>query len=191
MSRYRKIFNKAFTSLLFISILFFCNDVLAQEGEKLFKANCANCHKPDADFTGPALQGWSTRVPKGDWIYEWIHNPAAKIGTDPYATALQQKWKTVMTAFPQLDKTQIDAIMAYVDAYTPPPPPGATAGGAPEQDNSLLFGILTLVLALVAFILLQVNSNLRKLTDEKEGIFRGGVYASTYAIIASICVLSS
>ena len=36
-----------------------------------------------------------------------------------------------------------------------------------------MFGILTAVLAVVAFVLLQVNSNLRKLTDEKEGILRG------------------
>ena len=26
-------------------------------GEKLFKANCASCHKPDKDMTGPKLQG--------------------------------------------------------------------------------------------------------------------------------------
>src|SRR5690606_21847684 len=26
-------------------------------GEKLFKGNCASCHKPDKDMTGPALQG--------------------------------------------------------------------------------------------------------------------------------------
>lgn len=173
MSRYRKIFNKTLTSLLLVLFIFSSNSILAQEGEALFKANCANCHKPDADFTGPALKGYKTRVPPGDWIYEWVHNPGAKTGTDPYAIALLAKWKTVMTAFPQLEKAQIDAILAYVDTYTAPPPPTAANGGAPEQDNSLLFGILTLVLALVAFILLQVNSNLRKLTDEKEGVFRG------------------
>lgn len=173
MSCYRKIFNKAFPSLFFIFIIFSSFNLTAQDGEALFKANCANCHKPDEDFTGPALKGWKERVPAGDWIYEWIHNPGAKIGTDPYAKALQAKWKTVMTAFPQLDKEQIDLILAYVDNYTPPVAATPVEGGAPESDNSLLFGILTLVLALVAFILLQVNSNLRKLTDEKEGVLRG------------------
>ena len=53
----------------------------------------------------------------------------------------------------------------------------AAAAGEPASDNSTSFGILTLVLAVVAFILLQVNSNLRKLTDEKkvfsvENLFR-------------------
>ena len=173
MSRYRKIFNKAFQSLLFIFIILSTVTVAAQDGEALFKANCANCHKPDADYTGPALKGWKDRVPAGDWIYEWIHNPGAKIASDPYAKALQTKWKTVMTAFPQLDNAQIDLILAYVDNYAPPVAPADVPGGEPKSDSSLLFGILTLVLALVAFILLQVNSNLRKLTDEKEGVLRG------------------
>ncbi|MFT3909512.1 MAG: cytochrome c3 family protein [Ferruginibacter sp.] len=173
MSRYRKIINKAFASLLLILLVSFNNTVLAADGEALFKANCANCHKPDADFTGPALKGWSGRIPSPDWVYQWIANPAGT--NDPYATALKAKWKpTIMTAFATLKKDEIDAILKYVDDYVPPVkgPDGATPG-QPASDNSLLFGILTLVLALVAFILLQVNSNLRKLTDEKEGIYRG------------------
>jgi cytochrome c551/c552 len=172
MSRYRKIFNKPFASLLLVLFISFNNSVFAQDGESLFKANCANCHKPNADFTGPALKGWKDRVPAGDWVYEWVHNPPQKIATDPYAKTLHDKWKVVMTAFPQLKKEQIDAILKYVDDWTPPVPAAGTPGGQ-ETDNSLLFGILTLVLALVAFILLQVNSNLRKLTDEKEGVYRG------------------
>jgi hypothetical protein len=173
MSRYRKIFNTVCLSVLFFLFIFSSNSVNAQDGEALFKANCANCHKPDADFTGPALKGTRERVPGGDWIYEWIHNPGSKIGTDPYATALHQKWKIVMTPFPQLTNAEIDAILDYADAYAPPAAVAAGDPNAPKEDNSLLFGILTLILALVAFILLQVNSNLRKLTDEKEGILRG------------------
>ena len=60
----------------------------------------------------------------------------------------------------------IDAILAYVKSV---PEPGAGTPGtqgaaatAPEEtDNTLLFGILTLVLAIVAFVLLQVNANLK------------------------------
>ena len=78
-----------------------------------------------------------------------------------------------MTAFgSQLKKEDVDAIMKYVDDWAPPVPV-VTPGGQPEgSGDSLLFGILTLVLALIAFILLQVNSNLRKLSDEKEGVMR-------------------
>ncbi len=175
MSRYKKIITKAITSLLFILLFSFSNNVIAADGEALFKANCANCHKPDVDYTGPALKGWSTRVPNQEWIYKWVANPAQMIASDAYAKALFEKWKpTVMTAFSNLKKEEVDAILKYVDDYTPPvATAGAATTGAPESDNSLLFGILTLVLALVAFILLQVNSNLRKLSDEKVGIHRG------------------
>ncbi|RYE21510.1 MAG: c-type cytochrome [Sphingobacteriales bacterium] len=175
MSRYRKTFKNIFASLLLIASFSFNNHVLAADGEALFKANCANCHKPDKDYTGPALQGWNSRVPDADWIYKWMANPAQMIASDAYAKELFEKWKpTVMPAFANLKKEEIDAIMLYVDEYKPATAAPAGGAGVPvETDNSLLFGILTIVLAVVAFILLQVNSNLRKLTDEKEGIYRG------------------
>jgi len=174
MSVYRNFFNKFFA--LSLLILLVSPSLSAQDGEALYKANCSNCHRPDADFTGPALKGWRDRVPEGDWIYDWVHNPAKMIDTDAYSKKMAAAWMpTIMTPFPQLSKEEIDAIMQYVDDYQPPVAAVAAGGegGAPAQDNSLIYGILTLVLALVAFILLQVNSNLRKLTDEKEGVIRG------------------
>ena len=175
MSRYRKIISKVVASVILVAFFSFNNSVLGADGEALFKANCANCHKPDKDYTGPALQGWSTRVPDAEWIYKWVANPSQMIATDAYSKALFEKWKpTVMPGFANLKKDEVDAIMKYVDDYKPPVAgPAVTPGGEPATDNSLLFGILTLVLALVAFILLQVNSNLRKLAEEKEGIHRG------------------
>ncbi len=192
MSRYRKIINKAFASLLLILLVSINNTVSAADGEALFKANCANCHKPDADYTGPALKGWSSRIPNPEWLYQWVANPSGT--NDPYATALKAKWKpTIMTAFANLKKDEIDGIMKYVDDYVPPvKTPDGAAPGQPASDNSLLFGILTLVLAIVAFILLQVNSNLRKLTDEKDGIYRGEpvpFYRNKTYLMAAVLVL--
>ena len=177
MTRYRKFINRFVASL--ILFLFISENHAFAQGEALFKANCASCHKPDADYTGPALKGARTREPDKDWVYKWVANPAGMIASDAYAKGLFDKWKpTVMTAFPQLKKAEIDAILDYVDAYVAPLPSGgtgATAGAAnSNSDNdSLLFGVLTLILAIVAFILIQVNSNLKKLTDEKEGIHYG------------------
>ncbi len=195
MSRYRKIINRIFASCLFLLLVSFHNSATAAEGEALFKANGANCHKPDADYTGPALKGWKDRIPDPEWIYKWIANPAAM--TDPYATKLKDKWKPIiMTGFGSLKKDEIDAILKYVDDYTPPAKAGSgtdgAAAGAPATDNSLLFGILTLILAVVALILLQVNSNLRKLSDEKEGILRSEpvpFYRNKAYIMAAILVL--
>jgi cytochrome c551/c552 len=169
MIRYKKFMFRFIASLLFIGFISNSN-VFAQDGKALFTANCANCHKPDQDYTGPLIKDVKKRMPSEDWVYKWVANPAGT--SDAYATALKTKWKpTIMTAFPALKKADIDAILDYVDTYIPP----TTAEGNKESgsDNSLLFGILTLILAVVAFILLQVNSNLRKLSDDKEGIYRG------------------
>lgn len=176
MSRYRKIINKLFASFLFVAILSLNNNVQAQDGEALFKSKCASCHKVDKDFTGPALHGVTGRVPDAEWIYKWIASPAKMIASDPYAKQLADKWKpSVMTAFPELKKEEIDAIIAFVEAPPKTPEAGATgtAGATDDSHASLWYGILTLILALVAFILLQVNSNLRKLSDDKEGVLRG------------------
>lgn len=172
MSRYRTIFNKIFTCLLTVTFLFFTEKLIAADGEALFKANCASCHKPDKDFTGPALKGARGREPNPDWAYTWVNNVNKMLETDPYAKALFAKYNSRMTDF-DLPTEDIKAILDWADAYTPPPVNDGKGGAGGGEDNSLLFGILTLVLALIAFILIQVNSNLRKLSDEKEGVHRG------------------
>jgi hypothetical protein len=95
--------------------------------------------------------------------------------SDPYAKALKEKYGSVMTAQneSQVTKADITAILDYADKYVEKPKePVGTDPNAPKDDNSLLFGILTIILAVIALILLQVNSSLRKLSDEKEGILR-------------------
>lgn len=189
MSRYRKSFNKIFAGLFLFAIVSFSNDVLAQNGEALFKANCASCHKTDKDFTGPMLKGAREREPNPEWVYKWVANTNTMVETDPYAKALKAKYGSVMTAFPQLKKEEITAILDWADA---PPVVTTLSPTTPPADNSLLFGVLTLVLALIAFILLQVNSNLRKLSDEKEGVLRSEpvpVYKNKTYLMAAILVL--
>ena len=175
MIRYTKFIVRFFVSLILIG--FISNNTVFAQGEALFKANCANCHKPDVDYTGPALKGSRKREPSPDWIYKWVANPAGLIATDAYAKKLFDTWKpTVMTAFPTLSKKDIDDILTYVEGYKPPVDTKAVGGAAGKDggnDSSLLFGIFTLILAIAAFILLQVNSNLRKLSDDKEGVRRG------------------
>ena len=96
MIRYKKLIFRFIASLILIG--FVSNNSAFAQGEALFKAQCANCHKPDVDYTGPALQGWKERQPSKDWIYKWVANPSAMIASDDYAKALFAKWKpTVMT----------------------------------------------------------------------------------------------
>ena len=159
------------TVLLFV----FISGVSAQDGKALFGANCASCHKVDKDLTGPALMGVEDRWPDKAKLKAWIRNNSKVLASgDAYANALFLKWnKTAMSQFPNLTDAEIDAILKYIKDYKAPVPAGGgTTTGAPKEegDNSWLFGIITFILAIVALILLQVNSNLKKLTDEKEGI---------------------
>jgi cytochrome c2 len=195
MSRYRKIFNKIFAGLFLVAFLSFNNDVFAADGAGLFKANCASCHKPDKDYTGPMLKGARERAPNPDWTYKWLanNNVNTMLDTDPYAKGLLAKYGGSRMTAQNLSKEEAKAILDWADAYTPPPPPppGTDPKGS-SDGNTLLFGILTLVLALIAFILLQVNSNLRKLSDEKEGVHRGEpvpAYKNKTYLMAGILVL--
>jgi mono/diheme cytochrome c family protein len=168
---------KVVTIFLFItSSAAIGNQLNAQDGKALFSANCASCHAVNKKLTGPALAGVEDRWPDKQNLYAWIKNSAAFLKTgDPYATNLYNEYnKVAMNNFPGLSNADIDAILGYIK--TVPAPGAAPAGGAavgapaPESDNALVFGILSLVLAVLAIILMQVNSNLKKLSDDKLGV---------------------
>ncbi len=173
MTKPKSTLQRSLSVLLFVFSLFCGTSLLAQDGKALFQANCASCHALNKKLTGPALAGLEERGPWADRkkLYSWIRNPAGFAKTDAYAAGLIKEYGVLMTAFPSLSDAEIDAVVTYINTPPPPPPPGATVGSAPaaEDDNSFLYGILSLVLAVVALILLQINSNLKKLTDEKEG----------------------
>jgi mono/diheme cytochrome c family protein len=166
--------NCLFTAVFLLGLLV-TNTVTAQDGKTLFNTNCASCHQVHKRSTGPALAGVEGRWQSKEKLYSWVKNSAAFLKTgDEYANKLYLEYnKTAMNLFPNLKNEEIDAILKYI-ASVPEPGAGGTAGataGAPaEDDNSLLFGILSLVLAAIAIILLQVNSGLKKLSDAREGI---------------------
>ncbi len=176
MIYHRRVAKTSILSIVLFLSFITVSKVNAQDGKALFSANCATCHKIDQQLTGPALLGVEDRW-GGDRkkLHAWIKNSGAFLKTgDAYANDLYNKFNKVsMNAFEGvLDDKQIDAVLDYIKGWKPPvavvPTGGAAAQG--EGDNSLLFGILTLILAIIAFTLMQVNSNLKKLSDDKEGI---------------------
>ena len=172
MNHHTRFICKVTIGIFFLFISY--NNLSAQDGQTIFKTYCASCHKPDKDFTGPALKGAREREPSKDWVYKWVPNTTTMVHTDPYAMQLFAKYGAVMTPFPDLKKEDIDAVLDWANKYAPPAAPAgasnANGTGSGEEDNSLLYGVLTLILAVIALILLQVNSNLKKLSDEKQGI---------------------
>ena len=170
MYQFSRFFIRITSIFFFFSLIFSSQRLFAADGETLFKANCASCHKPLEAYVGPALKGAREREPSKDWVYKWVPNTATMVNTDPYAMKLKSQFgNVVMTSFPDLKKEEIDAILDWANKYTAPGNPTGGPVTQPESDNSILYGILTLILAVIGLTLVQVNSNLKKLTDEKEG----------------------
>ena len=166
-----------FCILLLLSSLFTANAQDVAAGKTLFNNKCATCHGVHKPITGPALFGVEERVPDKAKLHAWIRNNKAVLATgDPYFMGLFNQYnKLAMNQFPELTDGDIESILAYVKSVPVPGTGGgpttenATAKGQ-ESDNALIFGILTLILAVITLVLLQVNSNLRKLADDKDGI---------------------
>lgn len=172
----QRITRLCFSILIVFAGFFTGTSVKAQDGKVLFQTNCASCHQVHKKLTGPALAGVEERWPNKKNLYAWIRNSAAFLKTgDAYANNLYNEYnKVAMNQFPGLTDGEIDAILGYIKSVPAPgtgPAGGGAAVGAPAEDgdNTLLFGVLTLILAVVALTLLQVNSNLKKMADEKEG----------------------
>lgn len=168
------------TALTGIVFFFSFITVFAQNGQQIFQQNCQSCHALDKKLSAPALRGVTQRGPWGDRanLVKWVHNPAAFIPTTPYTKALQAEYGSIMPPFSQLSEADINAIFDYIETAPEPraaAPDAAGVSATKEGDSgnsAIVFGIISIVLAIIALILLQVNSNLKKLSDDKEGIQR-------------------
>jgi|ADGO01.1.fsa_nt_gi Cytochrome c. len=159
--------RKAFLSALIIVVLSFGNKLVAQNGKALFQENCARCHNLTKDMVGPKMEGIQDRVPDRELLKAWIKNSTDVIasGNEYFNDLFKRYNNTPMPPFTHFTDADLEALVDYIT--TPPPAPKVEGGGsAPveEQDNSILYGILTLILAVVALIMLQVNSSLQKTT---------------------------
>jgi len=202
MSHHRSIVTSLYSGFVLFFLIAFSVNTQAQDGKAIFQAKCAACHAIDKNLTGPALKGLEERWPEKADLYSWVRNSAALIKAGhPRAVAVYAEYNKIqMPAFPELKDADIDAILAYINtaaaAKAAPAGGPATDGATPASvsagnDNSLVFGILTLILAVIALILLQVNSNLKKLSDEREGhgveeavpFYRNKAYIALAAIV--------
>src|SRR5690606_39918563 len=100
-----------------------------------------------------------------------------------------------MTPFPALSTGEIGAIIDYINTTFAAgegggtQDPGAGEAVTPKNQNALIFGVISLILAIIALILMQVNSNLKKLSDDSEGIqrqepvpfYRNNIYIALFA----------
>ena len=139
-------------------------------GKKLFKINCASCHKLDKKLISPALAGVTERRSE-EWLLRWIRNNA-ELRASGYADAkaiFEEYNGSVMTAFPALSDDDIKSILAYTDskpvAAVPkelPPPAGVVE---PVNEVFLLY-VLGAFLLLFLVLLLRIRNTLKKINGD-------------------------
>jgi mono/diheme cytochrome c family protein len=177
---YTRLRKKPFFFLFALTLLLSVNSVYGQpDGEKLFKANCAACHKPDKVLVGPALKGVKARWEGNEeMLYLWIKNPTKALESgNQQVQKLYDEWfpkAGIMT--PQaLNDEEIDAVLAYVDAYEPPV--AATASSASgnqvtyvKQDDSWIWlAVLAAVLFAAILVLRSVVNVLQNAMQIEKG----------------------
>jgi len=170
---------KHLTAFLFSLLILSVSISSAQDaaaGKAVFMSKCASCHNVLKKATGPALAGLEERHKWADHkeLLAWINNPAAYMAKDPYTQGLKAEYGSMMTAFPDVTLQDVGNLVAYINEAAKPVPAAAAGTGDASQggdnQNSVLFGIISLLLGVIALILMQVNSNLKKLSDQSEGV---------------------
>ena len=167
-------------SILILSLFVFSiinvsaqGDVAA--GKTIFMSKCASCHQVLKKVIGPALAGLEERHKWADHneLLKWINNPEGYMQSDSYTQGLKTEYGTMMQTLPDVTLKQVDDIVSYINDAAkplPPPPPGTEVKSG--NQNAVIFGVISLILAIIALILMQVNSNLKKMSDDAEGIVR-------------------
>ncbi|MEN8792935.1 MAG: c-type cytochrome [Flavobacteriales bacterium] len=161
-------------SIILFSLLSFSSS--AQEGKALFKQNCASCHHPLNNGTGPALQGASGKwKAAGDDINKWIKGPASQIAAGvPSAIAIKDYDASMMPG-QAVNDDEIAAIIEYIDGYVKIVVPGdvavaggGTDGGAKSSSSWLMWLIIGGVLSMLIVALWGVRKQLFYAVSEKE-----------------------
>ena len=176
--------------LLAFTFLLVSTNVSAQDaaaGEKLFKANCATCHKWEGKATGPELKGVVDRIQPGAagdvdaWLKLWIKdNAKLRASGDAYANKVyNENGKQAMTAFGFFSDAQLADVVAFLHAgpSLPPPPTGDpdnnTDVNAPvEEEGSSDLWLLLIVITIATIVIVVftgVNRSMKNVIKAREG----------------------
>lgn len=88
-------------------------------GKFLFEKNCATCHHPNKDGTGPKLRDvrtkWKENGAPKEAIYEWVKNWQVAYDKYDYAKEIATLTPTAMSIFEHLNNGDINKIFDYID----------------------------------------------------------------------------
>ena len=117
---------------VFLAVIFQANTLQAQDAAKLFKANCASCHKPtDQKLIGPGLKGIRSRWPDEAKLIAWIKNSTEFLKTgDAYANKLFEEYGRSVMPAQNLSDAEIIALIDWTDKGGDAPASAASDGAA-------------------------------------------------------------
>lgn len=199
-------------ALFFSTSSFAADAAIVAEGKALFKANCASCHNPLQNGTGPALKGVTARWEAAgayqgkagkEWLVEWVKNWNTPVGAKyPYAVEMSNWAPSQMNLFTSLKNEDIEKILVYVDNSEVAKPAavavadgGAVAGAPKEESNTILY-LFILLLVVLAAILVGVTNKLDKIVDASNGLadeakvpfWKTGKFKVAALLIGLVCI---
>ena len=171
-------FRRLASFLLVIVFMFSASSVQAFEGDakngkKLFKQNCASCHKLDKKLVGPALTGVADKYSE-EWLLLWIRNNAElRASGDEDAIAIFEEYNgSIMSSFTMLSNEDIFDILTYTVEGDQKPVLADAAGGtvivaeAKDYSNQITIG-LGLLLFVMVMLLARMKNTLRLVQGEE------------------------
>lgn len=177
--------NKGVFALVIALFLIAPYSVNANQGEALYSSQCATCHTPHKDMTGPKLfevrEKWEKGGALEGSLYTWVRNWQVAAAEDPYAKEVSEWSPAVMTLYPDLTNEDIDAIFDYVDAQPLPSAGGSQTGatgevgGAQESKGvSWLWYLLGSVFVVIIFAASGIKRQLEDISGESENKIKIG-----------------
>ena len=189
---------------------------LVKKGKELFKSNCAACHNPTKDLTGPALKGVTAKWEdacgsdfKGktgkEWLHDWIKNYNTVIEAElPYAVEVID-WSPVnMIPFLSLSDDDIDAILYYADNPDAGQVASSTVVAEVEDTSSTttlnwILAFVILALLIVAFALAKISEKLKAaaalesgiVEDESVAFFKSSLFKTLIKLTIMVIVFYS
>lgn len=161
--------------LMAFFLVFLGSKTYAIDGETVFKANCAACHKIDKDFVGPALKGAQARWEEGsslENLYKWVQNSGELIDNgDAYAKKMFAKWNNTPMPPQAVSNEEIDALFEYVENYVVEVPDVVVEEEevkAPVETSNWLWYVIAGLLLVVIIAVASVKGKLKKVAGETE-----------------------
>src|ERR1035437_3227000 len=128
----------------------------ADEGAKLFKANCGSCHAINTKIVGPALKGVHNKYDEA-WLLKWVKNSQELVKSgDPKAVKVFKENNNIpMTVFSTFTDEQVKSIIAFIKSESEKAPVADVAVSASsESTETESFPVIVIWLLIIVAVLL-------------------------------------